>query len=435
MQWASPTERSTYNLMATLPQDIMPLERLRKNARKDIGGSTDFLEACVDNRLEPQDIWRQKMRDLQRLGGLDSNLRQLENHKRTAIVARGLPIACAILRMLDEYAFGATRHHVERNLLELSDAGTLRVARFAHDMISWHFGLEEVIVAALDMATKGRAASEGEKVVPAPRLAQSLEYYPGTNLYDPTIDINSVECSCAPSVVKRLKSCANTQTIGNERRRWKTDEETANLRTLAILCLGGCWSAFASGKNSKNDSKEIARFLGTFEIAVRQYGQNPDDKPRDIENEDPPDLTLGDQDIDDTMGPVRRNSRLINLMPYKTSETIEYSVENALIVVSRVALTYGDAMVYGFRKPVVFNLWLGNGYGLTLVIAEGEPPNVPLPFEAVEYGGKRLSTDDMRAAILSMLGCSNLIVEFNLGSTLAALNLILPGHRVVDLGT
>ena len=39
----------------------------------------------------------------------------------------------------------------------------------------------------------------------------------------------------------------------------------------------------------------------------------------------------------------------------------------------------------------------------------------------------------MRATILSMLGCSNFIVGFNLGWTLASLNLVLPGHRVVDL--
>ena len=44
------------------------------------------------------------MRDLMGLGGLDANLRQLEGHKRTAIVPRGLPTACAILKMLDEYA-------------------------------------------------------------------------------------------------------------------------------------------------------------------------------------------------------------------------------------------------------------------------------------------------------------------------------------------
>ena len=117
----------------------------------------------------------------QGLGELDANLRQLEGHKRTAIVARGFLNAYAILKILDEYALGATRHHVDRNLIELSYAGTLRVARLAHDMVSWHFRLEEMIVAALDMANKGRAACEGERVIPAARLAQSLEYYLGTN--------------------------------------------------------------------------------------------------------------------------------------------------------------------------------------------------------------------------------------------------------------
>ena len=71
---------------------------------------------------------------------------------------------------------------------------------------------------------------------------------------------------------------------------------------------------------------------------------------------DPRDITLGDQDIDDTMGLVRRNSRLLKLKLYKTSEKFEFSVEYALIVVSRIALTYGDAMGYGPRKPMVVNL-------------------------------------------------------------------------------
>ena len=58
----------------------MPRERLREKARKDMGGSTEFLEVSDDNRLEPQDIWRRMMRDLKGLGGLDANLRLLEGH-------------------------------------------------------------------------------------------------------------------------------------------------------------------------------------------------------------------------------------------------------------------------------------------------------------------------------------------------------------------
>ena len=142
-------------------------------------------------------------------------------------------------------------------------------------MVSWHFKLEEVIVGALDISNTKRAACERERLIPAPRLAQSLKYYLGTNFYDPTIDIRFVEFSCVPNVVKRLKSCSNTQTVGNELRRWKTEEATANLRILAILCLDGCCSAFASGKNQKKESREIDRFLGAFQTAVRPIWTKP----------------------------------------------------------------------------------------------------------------------------------------------------------------
>ena len=77
--------------------------------------------------------------------------------------------------MLDKYAVGAFRHHAELNLNDFSDAGTLRLARFAHDMASWHYKLKEVVVAALDMATKRRAACQQKRAIFAHRLAQSLE--------------------------------------------------------------------------------------------------------------------------------------------------------------------------------------------------------------------------------------------------------------------
>ena len=273
-----------------------------------------------------------------------------------------------------------------------------------------------------------------ERAKPAPRQAQSLEYYFGSNLYDFTIDIRSVECFCAPSVVERLNSCSNPQTIGNERRRWKLRKQRRTSEPRRF-CLGGCCFLFTSGKNPKKDSREIDRFIGTFKAAARQYGHHPDAEPENIGKVDPLDLTLGNQDDDDTMGPVRRTSRLLNLKPYKTGETFEISVENALIVVSRVVLTYGDALGYGSRKPAIVKLWLGNRFGRTLAIFEGEPPNGPLPYGAVEYGGKQQPAQVMRATILSLLGNSNFVVRFNVGWTLADLNLVLPGHRVVDLGT
>ena len=430
-RWASPTERAMYNFMATLPQDIMPLERLREKARKDIGESTEFLEGPGDNRLEPGDIWRRMMKELDGLAGINEALHQLEGHRRTAIVASGLPNACAILRLMNDYALAAMGRRSDLRLLELADGGTLRLTRFARNMVSWHFGVEELVVAALDMGNKGRAACQEGHVTFG--KYQSLEYYLGTNLYDPAIDIGLVECSCTPDVVDRLKNCPNTQTVGNERRRWRTEEETANLRTPAVLCLGGCCSAFAPGNNPKKDSRELDRFLNSFVAAARERGQDPDLEPLPIGPENPYDLTLGNQ-FDETLGPVRQRGRLLNLRPYKTGDEVVVGIENALIVVSRVALAPGDAIAFGPRKPLLVNLWIGNGFGRTLAIFEGDYTPRPLPYGAVEYNGNRVPEEVMRTTILSLLGCSNILVGFQVGWTLAALNLVLPGHRVVYLG-
>ena len=148
-------------------------------------------------------------------------LQQLEGHRRTAIVARGLPNTCAFWRLMNDYAISAMGGRFDLRLLELADGGTLRLARFVRDMVSWHFGVEELVVAALDMGNKGRAACQGGRMNFG--KYQSLEYYLGTNLYDPAVDIGFVECSCTPDIVERLKNCPNTQTVGNKIRRWRTE--------------------------------------------------------------------------------------------------------------------------------------------------------------------------------------------------------------------
>ena len=151
--------------------------------------------------------------------------------------------------------------------------------------------------------------------------------------------------------------------------------------------------------------------------------------------EDPRDLSLSHQH-DETLGPLRQRDRLLNLRPYKTSVEIEIGIENTLIVLSRVALAHGDALAFGPRKPVLVNLWLGNGFGRTLAILASNYGNRPLLYGAVEYNGKRMSEEDLRTRILSILRCTNIIVGFQVGWNLvAALNNVLLGHRVVDLGT
>ncbi|MCP6769715.1 hypothetical protein NL529_33195, partial [Klebsiella pneumoniae] len=79
--------------------------------------------------------------------------------------------------------------------------------RFARDFVSWHCGVEELVVVALNFSLKGRAAPIGKKATPLPGDTKTLQYYLGSDLYDPNLDINLVECSCTDDVRKRLRAC------------------------------------------------------------------------------------------------------------------------------------------------------------------------------------------------------------------------------------
>ena len=87
--------------------------------------------------------------------------------------------------------------------------------------------------------------------------------------------------------------------------------------------------------------------------------------------------------------------------------------------------------------PYLENLYLGNSDGRVLAFFEKKRTelNILTPYGTCKYGGKESTTEEMRHELLRYLGCNNYIVGFNVGWTLAALNLVLPGHRIVDIGT
>ena len=72
----------------------------------------------------------------------------------------------------------------------------------------------------------------------------SLEYYLGTELYDPNLDIERVECSCTEEVVTRLKSNKNLQTLGNDVSRWKKNDATKYVRIPAVFAYAYCSTGF-----------------------------------------------------------------------------------------------------------------------------------------------------------------------------------------------
>ena len=68
IRMATSAERAAYNLLNNLPEDVVPVDRLKEKAGKDIGEYTDFLEDGPDTLLTPCDIWTRLLREL---AGLD----------------------------------------------------------------------------------------------------------------------------------------------------------------------------------------------------------------------------------------------------------------------------------------------------------------------------------------------------------------------------
>ena len=108
----------------------------------------------------------------------------------------------------------------------------------------------------------------------------------------PLRSCNHIELQSAidiePSVVERLDLLLQHSNPKNVR----SDRKPPN---PAILCLGGCCSAYASDNNPKKDSRELDRFLDVFKTAARLPGQEHDAGPQKNFTEDPWDLTLSDQ--------------------------------------------------------------------------------------------------------------------------------------------
>ena len=100
-------KRAAYNLVANLPVDVVSVDRLKEKEGKNIGECTDFLEDGPDTLLTPRDIWTRLLRVIAGLGDFERRLLELEGRVLMAIVTSGLPNACVIFKLINEYSQAA----------------------------------------------------------------------------------------------------------------------------------------------------------------------------------------------------------------------------------------------------------------------------------------------------------------------------------------
>ena len=161
---ATPIERAAYNFMQHLPREIVLMERLKEKARKDIGETAEWLDLSDSNVLTFRDIWTRIMRELDGLDDIDHRLLELAtttDQEFTIIVSTSLPNACAVFKLLIEYSKEAANLIGNIYLIEFSDCGLYGLSSLARNLLSWRFGLEDLVYAAIDIDNSQRSASLG----------------------------------------------------------------------------------------------------------------------------------------------------------------------------------------------------------------------------------------------------------------------------------
>ena len=145
---------------------------------------------------------------------------ELEGRKFSAIVTTGLPNACAVFKLINEYSQAAAGRSGRIRHIELADGGMLKLAALARRAVTWHFGFEDLVLIALDIENQGRSAMLG-RMQPS-RGSPDLQHYLGRPNYDPTEDIALVECCCNDDGKRKALSSKLTTTLGGVVTSWKT---------------------------------------------------------------------------------------------------------------------------------------------------------------------------------------------------------------------
>ena len=213
--------------MTNLPEDVVPVERLKEKTGKDIGECTDFLEAGTETLLTPRDILTRLLRELDGLYDFRRRILKLESRGLTAIVTIGLPNACAVFKLINEYSQTAAGHSGRIGHIKLADGGMLKLAALARRAVTWHLGFEDLVLITFDIENQGRSAMLGEKQ--PSRGSPYLQHYLGRPKYDPAKNIALVECCCNYDLKRKFLSSKLTTTLGGVVTRWKTDDRTKGL--------------------------------------------------------------------------------------------------------------------------------------------------------------------------------------------------------------
>ena len=340
-------------------------KRLEVKAWKEIGKSAMCLNKSDNNLLSPQDIWKRLWLGLPLTEDLNSSLLVLRGDDPTVLMVGGCANAMFIFRLLDLYSAGAVGIRATIEHLELADAGRFDLAVLARACGSWHVGIEQLAVLALDLEFKERVQVFGDKQA---RENTGIDQYFGGGPYPIGRDIALVELFCSKEVTGKLKNYSS-RSLGNVRFYWKASN---TLRRVPVaLEFGSTANAFPEDSPATVD----AVFGYTTEIMTRayEYGFDAYAEPQELPMEDEyreASLEISQEAVD-FYGATRVLSNLIGTKLSAGFPDCQVTERCALIVVARIVLVPGRRHGTGTTatadlSPHVVLLVLANAYGRVL---------------------------------------------------------------------
>ena len=430
---ATPEERVAFNFVRNLPPSIITDDRLEKKARK-IGKFAEWLDKSDDNLLSPQnseDTYDQICPGLRVNEKIDSKLLVLRGNNTTVLIMEGCENALFIFRLLNLYStkvVGIGGYIVRQKFAYASLFDIWNLTRICG---SWHVGVEQVALLALDLELKERATIFGGK--PGRKKQEGIDKYFGGGTYSIGRDFALVELSCSSDITGRVRP-GSSRTVGNVWNNLRLNNPRR--RVTVVQKFGSTASAYPETDNA--DYTNVFAFTPEITRRPEEYGFGPYAKLQQIPMDDEfRDATLKvSQDAVDFFGDTRV---LIILSSVATSSGYPdclITERCALIVVTRIVLVPGVRRGYTTDLfPYVAMLVLANSYGLVIafnaVMDRGcVPPagHQNLPF------GIRKDCRYMWNCLLEYLRCSKVLVGFNISWILTALQLTVDATRVVDIG-
>lgn len=126
------------------------MQRLMERLKKQIVQTASYFRA-PERRLQASDMWRRLTLDAEHLDAIDREVIQVVSTKLTAVVANCFRTLMAVMQLLNWYShklFGSARHPLPSSFLECQ---MLHIAREARRYGSFDIGIEDMVIAALDL--------------------------------------------------------------------------------------------------------------------------------------------------------------------------------------------------------------------------------------------------------------------------------------------